>query len=333
MDKRQETPPRRATLRDVARAAGVSHQTVSRAINDKGEIDPETRRRILETARELHYRPSRYARGLVRPGLVTVGLIVPDVVNPFFPEFIAGVIQAADAQDWQVVVASTESDRRRELPLVRSLGRQVDAVAGYISHTDAELAPYAEGLPLVIVERGPAPSANGSVRVDLAAGVRAAVAHLVERGHQRIGMIDCESVCDPHVRRLTFLAAAAEHGLPVGEDWIARGGQSMEGGAEVFAALRAAHPDMSAVFAFNDLVAIGAMREARQQGLRVPEDCAIVGFDGLSLGELLDPPLSTVHIDKRRLGELAVEQIRALLAGDMPPPAILPPTLLVRGTT
>jgi LacI family transcriptional regulator len=238
VDKRQETPPRRATLRDVARAAGVSHQTVSRAINDKGEIDPETRRRILETARELHYRPSRYARGLVRPGLVTVGLIVPDVVNPFFPEFIAGVIQAADAQDWQVVVASTESDRRRELPLVRSLGRQVDAVAGYISHTDAELAPYAEGLPLVIVERSPAPSANGSVRVDLAAGVRAAVTHLVERGHQRIGMIDCESVCDPHVRRLTFLAAAAEHGLPVGEDWIARGAQSMEGGAEVFAALR-----------------------------------------------------------------------------------------------
>jgi LacI family transcriptional regulator len=107
----------------------------------------------------------------------------------------------------------------------------------------------------------------------------------------------------------------------------------MEGGAEVFAALRAAHPDMTAVFAFNDLVAIGAMREARQQGLRVPEDCAIVGFDGLSLGELLDPPLSTVHIDKRRLGELAVEQIRALLAGDMPPPAVLPPTLLVRGTT
>ncbi|GAA4725294.1 LacI family DNA-binding transcriptional regulator [Phytohabitans rumicis] len=332
-NNRQDASPRRATLRDVARAAGVSHQTVSRAINDKGEIDPETRRRVLETARALHYRPSRHARGLVRPGLVTVGLIVPDVVNPFFPEFIAGVIQAADAQEWQVVVASTQNDRRRELPLVRALGGQVDAVVGYLSHSDAELAPYAEGLPLVVVDRGPEPSAHGIVRVDLAAGVRAAVRHLVDRGHRRIGMIDCDAVCDPLVRPETFLAAAAEHGLPVGEADVVHTTQTMDGGGAGFATLRAANPELTAVYAFNDLVAIGAFQEARRQGVRVPDDCALIGFDGLSLGELLDPPLSTVHIDKRRLGELAVDQVRVLLAGETPPPAVLTPTLMVRGTT
>jgi LacI family transcriptional regulator len=113
-DKQQDNAgpgaARRVTLRDVARLAGVSHQTVSRAINDKGEIDPETRRRVLDAARQLRYRPSRFARGLVRPGATTLGLIVPDVVNPFFPELIAGVIDAAERRGWQVVVSSTQDD-------------------------------------------------------------------------------------------------------------------------------------------------------------------------------------------------------------------------------
>ncbi|MEJ3744410.1 LacI family DNA-binding transcriptional regulator [Actinomycetes bacterium KLBMP 9797] len=328
-----ERTVRRVTLRDVARAAGVSHQTVSRAINDKGEIDPETRRRILDAARELHYRPSRHARALVRSDLVTVGLIVPDVVNPYFPEFVAGVIAAADTRGWQVVVGSLENDRDRELPLVRSLGRQVDAVVGYLSRDDDALTSYAEGVPLVVVDRGPEPSVHGSVRVDLEAGVRDALHHLIDRGHRRIGMIDCPSVCDPAARRRTFLAVAAERGLPVDGGWITVGEQSLDGGAEAFARLRAAHPDLTAVYAFNDLVAIGALRQARRDGVRVPADCAVIGFDGLSVGELLDPPLSTVHIDKRRLGELAVEQVAARLDGTPAAPAVLRPTLLPRGTT
>jgi LacI family transcriptional regulator len=324
---------RRVTLKDVALAAGVSHQTVSRAINGKGEIDPETQRRVLDVARELRYRPSRFARGLVRPEVMTIGLIVPDVVNPFFPEFIAGVIEAAGGRDWQVVVASTENDRRRELTLLQSLGRQVDALVGYFTHTDDELESYVGGVPVVVVDRGQDSQTHALVRVDTEAGLRAGLEHLIERGHRRIGLIDCETICDPVVRSRTFLDVARRHQLPVDDGWIVVGEQSMAGGDAAFEALRTAHPDVTAVLAFNDLVAIGAFRAARRLGVAVPAECALVGFDGLSIGELIDPPLTTIHLDKRRLGELAVHQLDELLTGEVPPPVTLSPRLLVRGTT
>ncbi|HET9654473.1 MAG TPA: LacI family DNA-binding transcriptional regulator [Kineosporiaceae bacterium] len=324
---------RRVTLKDVARAAGVSHQTVSRAINGKGEIDPQTQRRVLDIARELHYRPSRYARGLVRPEVLTIGLVVPDVVNPFYPEFIAGVIKAAAGRDWQVVVASTEDDPHRELGLLRSLGRQVDALVGYLSHSDEDLDPYVAGLPLVIVDRGADSQAYALVRVGTEVGVRAGLEHLIARGHRHIGMIDCASTCDPGVRQRTFLDVARTHRLPVDEGWVVVDEQSVAGGGRGFEALRTAHPEVTAMLAFNDIVAIGAFQAARRLGVEVPAECALVGFDGLSIGELLDPPLTTLHLDKRRLGELAVHQLDQLLAGDLPSPVTLTPQLLVRGTT
>lgn len=324
---------KRVTLRDVAQAAGVSHQTVSRAINGKGEIDPATQQRVLDVARQLRYRPSRFGRGLVRPDVVSVGLVVPDVVNPFFPEFVAGVIAAADERDWQVLVASTENDRTRELALVRSLGQQVDALVGYISHPDEQLEPYVGTTPLVLVDRGLDSSNHALVHIDTATGIRAGLQHLVDRGHRRIGMIDCECLSAPQVRHRTFLEVATEYALPVDEGWIVMAEQSPAGGAAGFEALYTARPDLTAVVAFNDLVAIGALRAARRLGVHVPEDCALVGYDGLSVVDLVDPPLTTVHLDKRRLGELAIHQVEQLLAGELPPPIVLTPTLNVRGTT
>ncbi|MCX5425836.1 LacI family DNA-binding transcriptional regulator [Streptomyces sp. NBC_00078] len=324
---------KRVTLRDVAQAAGVSHQTVSRAINGKGEIDPGTQQRVLDVARQLRYRPSRFGRGLVRPDVVSVGLIVPDVVNPFFPEFVAGVIAAADERDWQVLVASTENDRSRELALVRSLGQQVDALVGYISQPDAQLEPYVGSVPLVVVDRGLDSSNHALVHIDTAAGMRAGMQHLIDRGHRRIGMIDCECVSAPLVRRRTFLEVAGEHALPLDEDWVVMAEQSPAGGAAAFEALYAARPDLTAVVAFNDLVALGALRAARRLGVQVPDDCALVGYDGLSVADLVDPLLTTLHLDKRRLGELAIHQVDQLLAGELPPPIVLTPSLSVRGTT
>jgi LacI family transcriptional regulator len=320
---------RRVTLRDVARLAGVSHQTVSRAINDKGEIDPETRRRVLEAARELRYRPSRFARGLVRPGATTVGLIVPDVVNPFFPELIAGVIDAAAQRGWQVVVSSSQDDPDREPALLRALAGQVDALIGYLFQPDDVVAAAIEGVPLVVMSRRPEDAAFGAVDVDVAAGVRAAVRHLAARGHQRIGMIDCPAARDP-ARRGVFLAQAAGLGLAVAPDAVVDVEQSLAGGADGFERLHAARPDLTAVFAFNDLVALGAYRAVRRLGLAVPGDVALLGFDGLGLGELLDPQLTTVAIDKRRMGELAVAQVERLLAGESPGLTLVATELLVR---
>ncbi len=322
---------RRVTLRDVAQLAGVSHQTVSRAITDTGEIDPETRRRVLDAARQLRYRPSRFARGLVRPGATTIGLIVSDVVNPFFPELIAGVIESAEQRGWQVVVSSTQDDPGREPELLRALAGQVDALIGYLFQPDDVVAAAVEGVPLVVMSRRARDPAFGAVDINLDSGVRAAVRHLVSRGHRLIGMIDCPAAQAP-ARRAAFLAEATGQGLTVAADAIVEAEQSMAGGAAGFEELHAARPDLTAVFAFNDLVALGAYRAVRRIGLAIPGDVALLGFDGLSLGELLDPPLTTIHLDKRRMGELAVAQVQRLLAGEQPGLTLMEAELLVRGS-
>ncbi|MEU4385711.1 substrate-binding domain-containing protein [Promicromonospora sp. NPDC023805] len=260
-----------------------------------------------------------------------MGLIVQDVVNPFYPEVMAGVIEAAEKRGWQVVVGSTQNDRDGELALVRSLGRQVDALIGFLSYSDAELAPYLEGVPLVFMDRHQQTS-HGVVDVDIETGVRQGIQHLVDRGHQRIGMIDCPWEYGLS-RRDCFLAAMEELGLPVDQTWITTSTESVASGEEAFAELRSTHPELTAVFAYNDIVAIGAHRAARRLGLTMPQDCALLGFDGLSFGELLDPPLTTLHIDKRRMGQLAIDQVDGLLLGTPVERSLLPAELVIRGTT
>ena len=286
---------------------------------------------MLDAARELRYRPSRFARGLVRPDMVTVGLIVQDVVNPFYPEVMAGVIEAAEKKGWQVVVGSTQNSRDSELALVRSLGRQVDALIGFLSYSDTELAPYLEGVPLVFMDRHQKTS-HGAVDIDIESGVRQGIQHLVDRGHQKIGMIDCPWD-DGLSRRDCFLAAMEELGLPVDQAWITTSEESVPSGDAAFVELFSTHPDLSAVFAYNDLVAIGAHRAARRLDVAVPQDCAILGFDGLSIGELIEPPLTTLRIDKRRMGQLAIDQVDGLLLGTPVERALLPAELVIRGTT
>lgn len=312
------TEPRRVTIHDVARSAGVSRQTVSRALNDKAEIDGSTKQRVLDAARALGYRPSRFARGLVRPDTTTIGLVVPDLLNPFFTEVAAGALQAARARGRHVVVYDTADDPEQELATLRVLGAQVDAVVGYFGRSEEDLDHFTAGVPVVLIGREPRTPRFSGITIDGEDGVREAVAHLVARGHRRIGMLDHDRGPEPSVRRHWFLRAAAEHGIAVAPDRIAPAAQSVDGGGAALAALLAAHPELTAVFAFNDVIAIGALREARRSGLRVPADLAVIGFDGLALGTLVEPELSSVAIDTRALGALAVEQAARLVTGAAP---------------
>ncbi|MGW5721162.1 LacI family DNA-binding transcriptional regulator [Amycolatopsis sp. NPDC003865] len=311
------TEPRRVTIHDVARSAGVSRQTVSRALNDKAEIDGTTKQRVLDAARELGYRPSRFARGLVRPDTTTIGLVVPDLLNPFFTEVAAGALAAARARGWHVVVYDTAGDDEQELATLRVIGTQVDAVVGYFSRSEDDLDRFTPGVPVVLVGREPRLPRFSGISIDGEDGVREAVAHFVARGHRRIGMLDDDRP-EPSVRQVWFRRAAAEHGIAVAPGWIGRAAQTVDGGGAALASLLAAHPDVTAVFAFNDVIAIGALREARRFGLRVPDDLAVIGFDGLALGTLVDPELSSVAIDTRGLGALAVEQAARLVTGAAP---------------
>jgi LacI family transcriptional regulator len=317
-------PPRRPTIKDVARGAGVSFQTVSRAINGKSEVDPETRRRVLEVARQMGYRPSRHARALVASAVDTIGVIVPDMVNPFYPVLIQGVIDAAAMRDWRVVVTTSDGRPEDEARLVGSMSGQVDALIGYFNQNGPLTAGDSDGIALVRLDLEGPLLAGGGVRIEVEAGVAAAVDHLVARGRGRPVMIDCSESCDRVVRRASFLASTARHGLDVGEDRVAMAEQTVAAGAAAAAELLDRHPDADALFGFNDLVAIGALRALRARGVRVPQDCAVVGFDGLTVGELVTPALTSVRLNTRRLGALAVDQVRELLAG---PGSVEPATL------
>ncbi|MFJ2817540.1 MULTISPECIES: LacI family DNA-binding transcriptional regulator [unclassified Streptomyces] len=332
---RADGPRRRATIHDVAHLAGVSRQTVSRAVNDKGEIDPATKERVLEVARRLDYRPSRFARGLVRKGAVTTGLVIPDLMNPFFPEVAAGVLEAAEQRGWQVVVWDSRTDPGRERDALDMLSHQADAVVGYFRNDDEVLARHLGGVPLVVLERDPRRTRFGAVGIDVAAGTERGVAHLVAAGHRRIGLLDGEPEI-PGRRRAAFAHEVRRHGLPVDDSWIVLCPEhSVTGGEAGMAQLLATRPGVTAVVGFNDLIAVGAMRAARRAGRRVPDDLAVLGFDGLSLGELVEPALTTLHIDKRRLGRLAVEQVARLRAGEDPltgPDAWVVPELVVRAS-
>ncbi|MGW6738243.1 LacI family DNA-binding transcriptional regulator [Streptomyces sp. NPDC055013] len=332
--ERPDGPRRRATIHDVAKLAGVSRQTVSRAVNDKGEIDPATKERVLAAARLLDYRPSRFARGLVQKGTVTAGLVIPDLMNPFFPEVAAGVLEAAEQRGWQVVMWDSRIDEARERDALDALSHQADAIVGYFRSPEDVLARHLGGVPLVLLERGPQQTRFAAVGIDAAAGLEQGMAHLVAAGHRRIGMLD--GVHGPALRRRAFLELARRHGLPVDDGWIALSPEhSVAGGEAGMERLLDARPDITAVFGFNDLIAVGAMRAARRRGRRVPEDLAVMGFDGLSLGELVEPALTTLHIDKRRLGRLAVEQVARLRAGEEPlrgAAAWVVPELVVRAS-
>jgi DNA-binding LacI/PurR family transcriptional regulator len=307
---------RRVTIHDVARSAGVSRQTVSRALNDKAEIDGSTKQRVLDAARALGYRPSRFARGLVRQDTTTIGLVIPDLLNPFFTEVAASALEAARARGWHVVVYDTADRAEEELVTLQVIGSQVDAVVGYFSCSEDDLDRFTRGMPMVLIGREHRRGRFSSIRIDGEDGVHAAIAHLVAQGHTRIGMLDHDNRAEPSIRRVWFTAAAAAHGIDAG--LVAGAAQSADGGGAGLNALLTAHPEVTAIFTFNDIVAIGALREARRMGRSVPRDLAVIGFDGLQLGALVEPPLSSVALDTRRLGALAIDQVGRLLTGADP---------------
>ncbi|MFE0020214.1 LacI family DNA-binding transcriptional regulator [Amycolatopsis sp. NPDC059021] len=328
-------PSRPATIRDVANMVGVSHQTVSRVINDSPNVDPETRRRVLDAANVLKYRPSRHARALAKPDVKTIGLLVPDLTNPFFPEVIEGVLDAAGERGWQVTIRTTGRSDEREV--LRATIRSADAVVGYFTSAGVPSSGREWDVPVVALDNElDGPQACG-VQIDVEDAVRQGIGHLLERGHTEIGMLDCSTTCDRHRRREAFVRVLTEHGIPPAEGRIRMTDQSFDGAAAATHVLVDGDPELTAIFAFNDVVAIGALRALRARGLRVPGDCAVLGFDGLAIGGLVTPTLTSLHIDTRRLGALAVEQVEAMIANPPEETAtsqvLLQPRLVVGGST
>jgi len=344
-----------ATITDVARRANVSTATVSRVLSGGGGARDETRERVLAAARELGYRPSGVARSLRQRATRTIGLIVTDIENPFFPELVRTVEDAARAQGYAILLCNASDDPEREAGYLELLvDRWVDGVVVAASNLGVRHRQWllAAPLPIVLVNSVDKAIDLPTIASDSIQGGRLAVEHLVGLGHARFGIITAGPRNLDAPDRLTGARTALRAvGIPAAAQHVAIEEPTVAGGQRAAAAILAADPEVTAIVAYNDLMAIGAMRGVRAGGRRVPDDISVVGFDDVSLSAFVDPPLTTIAQSTADMGRWAVEQLTkrlgrpatgALSAGrdddgsgdDEPAPhVVLPVRLEIRGST
>ena len=320
------------TIKDVARAAGVSASTVCRALSTPELVSPVTRERVRDTAASLGYHPNRAARGLITGRTGNLGLLVPDLTNPFFPSVVKGMQARAHEADYAVFLADTDEDPAAEVGLVRKLSKQVDGIVLCSPRmSDEDLRALAEDTPLVLVNRriGRVPS----VSVAFVDGMRQAVHHLVALGHRRIAYVAGPRTSWANRERLRALRAVAG---PAGAELIEIGHvlPQFEGG--VAAADQVLAASVTAVIAFNDLVALGLLNRFAARGVAVPGELSVLGFDDIALSAMVHPSLTTVAQPKEQAGRAGVDLLLQLLEPPGRPGAVrreLPTHLVVRGST
>jgi len=307
-------------MSDVAREAGVSLMTVSRVINNKDDVSSETRQRVLDVITSLGYSPSAIARSLATKETRTIGLVLPDVANPFFADITRGVEYLAYSEGYHVFLCNTEEDAQRELSVVQSLEqKRIDGLILCSSRLEDEiLLDLLKRLPAVVmINRRLKQDIDipyNSVSLDEAQGGRLATEHLIRRGHQRIGFLAGPSTSYSGAGRSKgYLAALQQAGVQPEPGWASHCAPSVEGGEAATRQLLANYPELTALFCYNDLVAVGALQACKALKRRVPQDLAVVGFDDIPLSALVSPTLTTCHVPRYDLGAMAVEALIARL--------------------
>lgn len=331
-----------ATLRDVAREAGVHPSTASRALNGatRGQVSGATAARVTAAAERLGYRPNALAQGLRSARTGTVGLVLPDLTNPLFPPIVRGLEDRLAAEDVTVLTASSGNDATRERAILDvMLRRRVDGLIVATALRDSPLVDelVARGTPVVLLNRTVDSPPLPSVAPDDHLGMRLAVSHLVGLGHTRIAHVaGSSSASTSIVRQQGFIAWMRESGLEPDPDLIvAARWVTQPDGQVAFGALLDRRPDLTAVVAANDLVALGCYAALAERGRSVPGDVSVVGFNDVPFSEWLSPALTTVRIPKQALGVRAAElMLEAIRDPDAPPVGLrLAPDLVVRGST
>lgn len=294
-----------ATIRDVARASGVHISTVSRTFSAPHLVNPDTRTRVLAMAERLDYRPNRAARALITGRTHNLGLIVADIANPFFPPLIKAAESQARLHDNHVFVADTNEDPAVEEDLVRTLAKQVDGVLLCSPRmSNSLIEQLSRQVPLVVVNR--LMTGLPCVVMDLAQGARDAIAHLVGLGHHRIAL-----VAGPRgswtSREIRKAAAAAARADDVVLTVIGPNPPTEDGGQAVAEAVL--REQVTAVLAYNDLMAIGLIEGLVDLRVRVPEDMSVMGIDDIALSRLTRPKLTTVATPTAAAGRAAVDML------------------------
>lgn len=328
--------PGKPTITDVARRAGVSKSLVSLVMRGADHVSPERRQAVNKAAAELGYRPNAMARSLVQRRTHLVGVMVSDLHNPFFADVVAGIQEQAARTGYKVLVNSGNRAAAREADAMETLLqlRADGIILGSPVLDDEVIGRASREVPIVLVGREAHGPAVDSVTNDDRAGAEVAVEHCVSLGHRRIAHIDGGHGAGAPARRHGYEAAMKRLGLG---DLVSvvSGTYTEEGGHTGCLLLLAQKPRPTAIFAANDLAAIGALNAIEESGLKVPDDISLVGYDNTSLAALRHISLTTIHQPRLEMGQLALSTLLERIDQDREEPrrVVLSPSLVVRAST
>jgi DNA-binding LacI/PurR family transcriptional regulator len=302
----------RVSIKDVARAAGVSHSTVSRALSHSPLIPEPTRRRVERVAKKLGYSPNAIARGLVTRQTCAIGVIVTSIADPFVAEIVRGIEQLAGDHGYRVVLGTSHNDPEREVNAVKALREwRVDSVIVASSRVGALYQPLLReiGAPIVLINNQNQQKGRAihSVAVDDVRGGELATQHLIALGHRVIGHIRGPAGYAAGQNRFAgYRRALHAANLPYDRARVLTGDGRAEGGEQILRLLDQ-RPTPTAVFCYNDMTAIGALAALTRRGVRVPRDISLVGFDNIPFARYVNPPLTTIAQPMFEMGRRAME--------------------------
>jgi DNA-binding LacI/PurR family transcriptional regulator len=308
------------SIKDIAKVAGVSHSTVSRALRGSPLVKAETKTRLQKLAREMGYSPDARARSLVMGQTQTVGVVVTTISDPFVAEVVQGIENTAHDHNYTVILCNSNAEPEREIAAVEMLrSKRVDAVIVTSSRIGAHYLEHLEriGVPIVLINNH---SEHGgrytySISVDNQNGGWLATSHLIERGHRRIAYVSRPSDRRSNREREGgYRQALTDARIPIDPALIVPSNGRVDGGERVLPALMSTQEPPTAVFCYNDLTAIGLLKAARETGVAIPRDLAVVGFDDILLAAYVCPPLTTVAQPKLEMGQKAMQMALDLIS-------------------
>lgn len=328
----------RPSIKDIARIAGVAPSTVSRALADSPRVSEETRQRIQHIAQDLAYTPSLAARSLVKGDSPIIGVLSPTLSDPYVASVMKGLEAASHEAGYQRLVASSQGDAQREIDMVRLL--QGHNVAGLIILSARAGRRYDDVLahidvPVIFINGQHEGDQVYSVATDNEYGAGLATGYVLAQGHRRIAYLGGPAKGRSQIARAAgYRRALEEAGAPFRPGWLLAGDGSIAAGREALRwwLAQPASDRPTAIFCYNDLSALGLLSEAYQQGVGVPDDLSVLGFDNVPMAEISIPPLTTVEQRTEELGRLAVSTLLAALAGKPVADIILRGELIVRAS-
>lgn len=300
----------RVTIDDVAEKVGVSRQTVSRAVNDQDGISATTRARVIKAVNELGYRPSRIAQGMAGSRTRTIGVVIDDLTNLAKVQSLRGITDFAESQDYNVFIRHTQLKHNGEVEALQALAAEgVDAILILSTAVDIkQVSDFADTFwPVVLVHCQIDHPHISYLKSDVKKASKTVVEYLFGSGHKTIGLVTREGDADQIGHVQGYKRAYQVHGTAVNTQWIVQAATTLEGGKEATLKLLNEQPEITAVFAYNDSMAIGAMRACHELGKAIPKDVAIFGFNDLEVAAYTIPTLSTVRYNDYLLGSRAME--------------------------